>query len=182
MDGDVARTPRDVHELRIIPGAQKALARLRRARFRLLVVSNQPDVARGDVGAEGVERINAHLTRALPIDGFYVCPHDNHHGCGCRKPKPGLILTGARDWGVDLGRSCLVGDRWTDLAAAAAAGIDGILIESVHSWRDTTVGGPPAGLRPRYAAPTLEKCVDFILDSGRYGTSESAVGRPGRRG
>jgi D-glycero-D-manno-heptose 1,7-bisphosphate phosphatase len=177
MAGDVASCPRDVDELDIPAGTGAELGRLKAAGFVLIVVSNQPDVARGDLDREAVERINEHLAAALGIDAVYWCPHDNADGCTCRKPLPGLILEGARDWDVDLGRSCLIGDRWVDLAAAEAAGIDGILLESPHSWAPTSRGGPPAGLVPTFAGTTLAACVDHVLASSRYGVAVPTGGR-----
>jgi len=161
--GDVASGPRDVHELEVPPGTAEEMARLRTAGFVLLVVSNQPDVARGSLEAEAVERINSHLLDTLGIDGVYWCPHDNADGCHCRKPLPGLILDGARDWQIDLTRSYLVGDRWIDLAAAKAAGVAGILLERAHSWHPTSQGAPPGDLLPRHVSCTLAGCIDFIL-------------------
>ena len=170
MEGATASTPRTVAELRILPTAKADLGRLREAGYVLLVVSNQPDVARGDLSLDAVEEINRALRTALPIDAVYVCPHDTRDGCACRKPKPGLIRAGAREWGVDLARSWLIGDRWVDLAAAEAAGIDGLLIERPWSWDATSIGGPPEGLAARFTGD-LRACVDFILaGAGRQGT------------
>ncbi len=162
MEGATASTPRTVAELQILPTAKADLGRLREAGYVLLVVSNQPDVARGDLSLDAVEEINRALRGSLPIDAVYVCPHDTRDGCACRKPKPGLIRTGAREWGVDLARSWLIGDRWVDLAAAEAAGIDGLLIERPWSWDATSIGGPPEGLAARFTGD-LRACVDFIL-------------------
>lgn len=178
MAGATASTPRTVEELHILPTARRDLARMRAAGFLLLVVSNQPDVARGDLSLAAVERINGALRAALPVDAVYYCPHDTRDGCSCRKPKAGLIRAGEKDWGVDLTRSCLIGDRWVDLAAAAAAGIDGILVRRPWSWDPTSIGGPPENLAPRFAAETLEECVDYILGSADYGV----VGRGGPAG
>ncbi len=170
MEGATASTPRTVAELRILPTAKADLGRLREAGYVLLVVSNQPDVARGDLSLDAVEEINRALRTALPIDAVYVCPHDTRDGCACRKPKPGLIRAGAREWGVDLARSWLIGDRWVDLAAAGAAGIDGLLVERPWSWDATSIGGPPEGLAARFTGD-LRACVDFILaEAGRQGT------------
>ncbi|MEA2566036.1 MAG: D-glycero-D-manno-heptose 1,7-bisphosphate phosphatase [Actinomycetota bacterium] len=162
MEGAVASTPRTVAELQILPTAKGDLVRLRAAGYMLLVVSNQPDVARGDLSLDAVEQINEALRGALPIDAVYVCPHDTKDGCVCRKPKPGLIHAGAREWGVDLGRSWLIGDRWVDLAAAEAAGVQGLLVERPWSWDATSIGGPPDGLAARFTGD-LGTCVDFIL-------------------
>lgn len=172
MRGAVASTPFSVEELRIEPDAAAQLGRLRAAGFVLIVVSNQPDVARGDLSMEAVEAINAELRRALPIDAVYFCPHDTRDQCPCRKPKPGLILMGAADWDVDLARSCLIGDRWVDLAAAGAAGIDGILLQRPWSWDATSIGGPPVGISPAAALESLAQCVDYVMNSDRYGPSK----------
>jgi D-glycero-D-manno-heptose 1,7-bisphosphate phosphatase len=169
MVGDVAGGPRDVDELEIPAEAPAQMGRLRDAGFALIVITNQPDVARGLLSREGVERINARLTEVLGLDAVYWCPHDNHDGCTCRKPRPGLILDAAAEWGIDLARSCMIGDRWVDLAAAGAAGIDGILLERPHSWAPTSRGGPREVLYPVFSGPTLTSCVDHVLASAKYG-------------
>jgi D-glycero-D-manno-heptose 1,7-bisphosphate phosphatase len=165
MEGTTASTPRTVAELQILPTARADLGRLREAGYLLLVVSNQPDVARGDLSLDAVEEINRALRDALPVDAVYFCPHDTGDGCVCRKPKPGLLQAGAREWGVDLGRSWLIGDRWVDLAAAEAAGVEGLLVERPWSWDATSIGGPPHGLAARFSGD-LRACVDFILAQG----------------
>lgn len=165
MDGATAAGPRSVEELAIVPGAAGELARLREAGFRLLVVSNQPDVARGTLSRAAVDAVNAALRAELAVDAIYYCPHDTADGCTCRKPLPGLILQGAAEWDVDLARSCLVGDRWVDLMAAQRAGIEGILLERPWSWQHTSAGGPPGDLRTSKAFGTLAACVDWILQA-----------------
>ena len=145
------------------------LERLREAGFVLPVVSNQPEVSRGRMTLDTVHSTNRLLMEMTPIDAVYFCPHDNDEDCVCRKPRPGLIHQAARDWAIDLGRSCLIGDRWVDIAAALAGGIDGILLETEYSWRKTSSGAPPGDLTPIFASPTLSGCVDFILESRRYG-------------
>jgi D-glycero-D-manno-heptose 1,7-bisphosphate phosphatase len=163
MHGQVARGPRDVDELQITSEAVRAVERLRAAGLVLLVVSNQPDVARGELPPEAVERMNRRLVELLAVDGVYHCPHDDADGCECRKPKPGMILAGAADFGVDLARSWMIGDRWVDVAAAGAAGVASILLEREYSWRATHAGAPPPGLRPDHVARNLAECVDVVL-------------------
>src|SRR5687768_5114593 len=97
-----------VDELEILPGVEGALARLRDAGFRLVVVTNQPDVARGTRRREEVEAMNASLAAALPLDDIRVCYHDDPDNCTCRKPKPGMLEDAARDAGLDLSRSFMV--------------------------------------------------------------------------
>ena len=166
--GPIPRPPRSLQEVEVVEGAEAALERLRTAGYLTLVVTNQPDIARGEVDERSVQDIHDMLRSRLPVDAVYYCPHDNAHQCTCRKPKPGLILRAAEEWGIDLSRSCLIGDRWVDLAAAQAAGIDGILLETPASWHPTSVGSPFEGLAPRFTGATLISCIEFVLSSGRY--------------
>ncbi len=114
--------PANLDELKILPGVLDALKQLKAAGFVLIVVSNQPDVARGTTPRESVEAINAYLAERLPIDHFIMCYHDSGDNCDCRKPRPGMLLTGGREFGVDLSASFMVGDRWRDVEAGASAG------------------------------------------------------------
>jgi D-glycero-D-manno-heptose 1,7-bisphosphate phosphatase len=166
--GQIPRPPRSLQEVEFVEDADVALERLRTAGFVTLVVTNQPDIARGEVDERSVQDIHDMLRSRLPVDAVYYCPHDNAHQCACRKPKPGLILRAAEEWDIDLSRSCLIGDRWVDLAAAQAADIDGILLETPDSWHPTSVGSPLRGMVSRFTGRTLISCVEFVLSSGRY--------------
>ena len=121
--------PAHVSELEILPGVEEALAGLRAAGFLLIVVTNQPDVARGATTREAVEEINAALGAALPIDEFRTCFHDSGSACECRKPKPGALLAAAVLHDIDLSESYMVGDRWRDTEAGQRAGCKTILID-----------------------------------------------------
>ena len=127
--------PSSVDELEMLPGVAGALASLRRAGFRLIVVTNQPDVRTGRQRREIVEAMHERLRQALPIDEIRVCYHTDEDGCGCRKPKPGLLLDAARTWGLDLSRCVLVGDRWRDIEAGKAAGCQTILVKASYAER-----------------------------------------------
>lgn len=121
--------PASAAEVEIVPGAAEALRQLKDAGFVLIVVSNQPDVARGTASRNDVERINAHLAERLPIDRFIMCYHDSGDGCDCRKPRPGMLLAGGREFGVDMAASFMVGDRWRDVEAGIAAGCRTVFID-----------------------------------------------------
>lgn len=95
---------------------------LRSAGFELVVVTNQPDVARGGLSEEVVESIHQELKSQLNIEHFYTCFHDDADECLCRKPKPGLLTLAANELDLDLHASFMVGDRWKDIAAGQAAG------------------------------------------------------------
>jgi D-glycero-D-manno-heptose 1,7-bisphosphate phosphatase len=122
-------SPLSPHEVVVVPGITEACARLRAAGFVLVVVTNQPDVARGRQTREGVEAVNAVVEAAVPVDAVYVCFHDNADHCRCRKPEPGMLLDAARDLGLDLGASFMVGDRWTDVEAGRRAGCRTVYID-----------------------------------------------------
>ncbi len=114
--------PADVGGVEILPGVFDALHRLKDAGFALIVVSNQPDVARGNTPMETVKAINAYLSSHLPVDRLIMCYHDSNDGCNCRKPSPGMLYAGAKEFDVDLASSYMVGDRWRDVEAGIAAG------------------------------------------------------------
>ncbi len=121
--------PTSVAEVEILPGVVEALRELKEAGFVLIVVSNQPDVARGTASKDMVEAINAYLCEYLPVDRFITCYHDGSDGCDCRKPRPGMLLAGAREFNIDLAESFMVGDRWRDVDAGIAAGCKTIFID-----------------------------------------------------
>ena len=114
--------PSSVAELEILPGVAGALEQLKKAGFLLIVVTNQPDVARGTTTREVVEAIHARLADTLPIDKFVVCYHDTVDECDCRKPRAGMLLTCAKEFQIDLAASYMVGDRWRDIEAGRRAG------------------------------------------------------------
>ena len=114
--------PDTLDELTILPGVGEALRELRAAGFMNIVVTNQPDVATGKQRIEVVEAMHKQLREELSLDDVKVCYHTDDQKCDCRKPNPGMLLEAAKDHGIDLGQSFLVGDRWRDVAAGQAAG------------------------------------------------------------
>jgi len=149
--------PASLRELRIVSDAAAALRRLKDAGFLLVVVTNQPDVGRGLQTRLAVEELNGAVRAALPVDHFYVCFHDGAEECGCRKPKPGLLLQAAGERGIDLARSFMIGDRWRDIDAGAAAGCRTVLIESAYRER-----APEK--EPDYTARGLTQAAEWILE------------------
>lgn len=127
--------PAGADAVEIEAGAVDAVQRLKDAGFVLIVVTNQPDVARGAATTAGVEEINARLAQYMPIDRFIMCYHDNADGCACRKPAPGMLLAGAREFGVDLAASYMIGDRWRDIEAGRRAGCRTIFIDRGYAER-----------------------------------------------
>lgn len=121
--------PANLAEMQILPGVKQALEELSQAGYLLIVVTNQPDVARGTATMEVVEEINNYLAATLPIDEFRTCYHDSGDECQCRKPRPGALLAAADLHGIDLAQSYMVGDRWRDTEAGRQAGCKTIFID-----------------------------------------------------
>jgi D-glycero-D-manno-heptose 1,7-bisphosphate phosphatase len=114
--------PRALSELEFLPGVKRACTLLKEHGYKLVVATNQPEVARGTLSRGVVEEINAHVAATLHIDDVRVCWHDDGDNCECRKPRPGLLEQAAADGGVDLGDCMMVGDRWRDIEAGKRAG------------------------------------------------------------
>ena len=121
--------PQTLAELEILAGVSDALASLRNAGFLNIVVTNQPDVAGGRQQVEIIEAMHRRLRLDLALDDIRVCLHADADGCDCRKPKPGMLLQAAGEFGIDLGQSFMVGDRWRDVAAGKAAGCASFFID-----------------------------------------------------
>lgn len=122
--------PGSLAEFEILPGVPDACAQLKAAGLLLVVATNQPDVGRGTQRREDVETMNAAMCAALPIDRVEVC-YDPGQGqpSEFRKPAPGMLLRAARELGIDLTVSFMVGDRWRDIDCGAAAGCRTIFID-----------------------------------------------------
>jgi D-glycero-D-manno-heptose 1,7-bisphosphate phosphatase len=158
--------PASIEEVRIVADAPEALARLKSRAFSLIVITNQPDVARGIQTIQTVDAIDRRLRRELPLDDFFTCYHDDRDQCACRKPKPGLILQAAARHGLDPAKSFMVGDRWRDIDAGRAAGCRTVWIDRGYSER-----GPSAP--PDARVHSVSEAADWILreidEEGNFG-------------
>jgi len=150
-------SPSSLDEVEILPGVRKACERLRANGYLLVVVTNQPDVARGLQPLSTVEKIHALLRSRLSLDDIRVCYHDDGDGCDCRKPKPGMLLAAARDLNIDLSRSFMVGDRWRDIEAGRRAGCRTIFIK--HGYTE------PDPQRSDFEASSLLIVASWILST-----------------
>jgi histidinol-phosphate phosphatase family protein len=129
---DYVKTP---EELEILPGIGPPLRTLRKRGFRLVVVTNQSVVGRGLATHEDLGRIHEKLQSELKrigcyVDAIYYCPHVPEERCNCRKPQPGLLLKAAKDLGIDVNQSWMIGDKEIDLEAAKRAGCRGVKVET----------------------------------------------------
>lgn len=153
--------PRSPAELRILPGVKESCHRLHELGFLCIVVTNQPDLARGKIDRSTVDEINAVLSVELPLDSIWVCPHDDVDGCLCRKPRPGLLRQAAAHHGIDLAASYMVGDRWRDVGAGRAAGCRTALIVNPEYVE-------PSAEHPDARVQSLSEAVDWIADAGAH--------------
>ena len=147
--------PASLDELIINSNARVALNNLKAKGFLIIVVTNQPDVARGQTPQHVVEKINQRLLTELPLDDIRVCYHDDVDNCVCRKPKPGLIQQAAHDFSIDLTHSYMVGDRWKDIAAGKAAFCRTIWLKNNYAEKQPEMMD--------YSADTLIDVADWIL-------------------
>lgn len=152
--------PWRIEDFVLLPGVPAATARLKELGFTLIVVTNQPDVRTGRTPPATLEVMHDSLRRSLPIDDIKVCCHIDADGCCCRKPKPGMLLDAAREHGLDLSRSIMVGDRWRDVEAGQAAGCLTIFVDCDNFERETSpdikVGSLPEAVAEIVAREKIE--------------------------
>lgn len=149
-----AQAPYTIEEFALYPGVEDALAIIKASGYLAIIVTNQPDVARGWVKKESVELVNNKLRELLPVDDIKICYHTNTDNCLCRKPMPGMLLEAAREWEIDLKSSFMMGDRYGDISAGVRAGCKTVLI-----GKGDTQGDHPS---PDHRAELLIEAVKFI--------------------
>ena len=139
----------DIEELELIPGTAEALKCINSSEYLAIVITNQPVIARGACSVQELEEIHNKLETLLGkegayIDALYYCPHHPDKGfegerqeykieCGCRKPKPGMLLKAAEDYNIDLSQSIMIGDGKNDMEAGKAAGCQTILVDEQNT-------------------------------------------------
>jgi HAD superfamily hydrolase (TIGR01662 family) len=143
--------------VRPVPGARRAVDRLREAGLRIALVTNQSGIARGLLTPAAVRAVNDELQRQLgPFDAVAVCPHAPQDDCACRKPAPGLVLQAAGALGLRPDETVVIGDIGADVGAAAAAGARSILVPTPATRREEVEEAP-------LVAPDLDTAVDLVL-------------------
>lgn len=151
--------PTSREEFQILPGVPEALQVLDQAGFLLIVVTNQPDVARGLISREEVEDMHSHLMRIFPLDDIKVCYETEESGSQDYKPRPGMLLDAAKEHDIDLSKSYMVGDRWRDVGCGLAAGCFTILIDRGYAERIPQ--------DPHARCGDLQEAVPIILSHSR---------------
>ena len=158
--------PRKAEQFELLPKVASAVSDLKRAGFLLIVTTNQPDVSRGSQSRDEVDRMHERLRAELPVDEILVCWHDDTAECDCRKPRPGLMISAARCYGIDLPKSFVVGDRWRDIDAGHAAGCRALLVDYGYNERK-----PEA--EPAARICSLREAADWILVHERKNSQDA---------
>jgi len=127
----------DPKNLVMLPGVGQTIAAMNRLGVPVVVVTNQAGIGRGMYDVDAYRRVCEAIATVLSpdqarIDGWYFCPHRPDEGCDCRKPRPGMLLSAARDLALDLNASVLVGDKASDLEAAREVGCRTVLVHTGH--------------------------------------------------
>jgi heptosyltransferase II len=182
-DGTLNEDPgflKSASELKLLPGVAPALARLKAAGARLVVVTNQSGVARGFLTLKDLEAIHARLEGLLeqsdaPLDAIYFCPHHPDDGCRCRKPATGMINRAVSELHVDLRKAYLIGDHANDIQLAKAAGVKAILVTSGKVDRNALQMLRVAGAIPDMVVPSMAEAVEWVLNDATARASRATA-------
>lgn len=171
-----------ITRFKLLPGVAQAIRTLNEHWLPVVVVTNQSGLARGYFPESLLDEVHQEMSYRLAlegahIDGLYVCPHHPEAkeerfriACNCRKPKTGLLEQAAIDLHLDLQRSFVVGDRWSDLRCGAAVGATTILVLTGYGRGDACYIGPGQAVQPAHMAEDLEDAVRWILSRGTGNT------------
>jgi len=147
-------SPENYENLKILPGVKESVIKLKQLHFYCLVITNQPDVSRGKIKKKTIIKMNEYLKKELNLDDIFVCFHDDHDKCECRKPNPGLIFEAAKKWNIKLNKSYMIGDRWKDIDAGNRSGCKTIFIDNNYEEKIKT--------KPDFTSENLLKAVTII--------------------
>ncbi|HXC67511.1 MAG TPA: lipopolysaccharide heptosyltransferase II [Nitrospiraceae bacterium] len=155
-------------DLKLLPGVGPALARMKRAGARLVVVTNQSGVGRGMITLKDLEAIHARLQGLLEqeqaeLDAIYFCPHHPNDGCHCRKPNAGMVERAVSELQLDLRRSYMIGDRARDIQLAQRVGAKAILITSGSVDQQALDRLKAEQVMPDTVVKSMAEAVDWVL-------------------
>jgi histidinol-phosphate phosphatase family protein len=159
---------RDWSQVEFFPEAIRALSLSATRNYKIVIVTNQSAVGRGVISLETAHEINRLLIHSIHqqggrVDGIYMCPHKPDDGCSCRKPKPGLLLQAAKDLSVDLRRSWMIGDAWSDLQAGQNAGVRQLILLKTGRGREQLLLPPPENIADHLIFDNLFQAISAIL-------------------
>ncbi len=164
-----------IDRFKMLPGVASAIRTLNEAKLPVVVVTNQSGLARGYFPPELLDTVHVKMKGALAkegahVDGIYICPHHPEAkeekyrlACTCRKPKTGLFKQAAQELAIDLEKSYVVGDRWSDLKAAVNCRATPVLVLTGYGKGDYEYIGPHQDVQPAFVAQNLKEAVEWIL-------------------
>lgn len=150
-------SPKNLSEFNLIPEVKDSLYKLKCAGYLLVIITNQPDVARKIASKKNINKIHEVIKKTLPITEIFSCFHDDKNNCDCRKPKPGLILHASKKYKIDLNISYMIGDRWKDIEAGEKAGCRTVFIDYQYNEKQPT--------KYNFKAKSLYEAAKIILNN-----------------
>lgn len=170
----------ETDQLQILEGATSGIKMANEVGLPVVVITNQSGIARGYLTEDDLEYVHDFLKNELSkdratIDAIYYCPHHPaaplvryRKKCKCRKPEPGLLVRAARELGLDLAQSIMIGDRLRDVEAGQRAGCLGVLVRTGYGLRDLELNSP---ITPDFVADNLQRAIEWALE--QYETTPS---------
>lgn len=168
-DGTIGGSDQVIYpgEFEMFPGVEESIQQLKRLGILICSFTNQPGVSRGETSSDCFEK----ELRSFGFDKVYLCPHQHHEGCHCRKPSPGMLKQAAKENELDLTQCVVIGDRWTDLLAADEAGCIKILVktgngkEAFDKYTHNEYFGRWGEVKPNYIAQNFNDAVEWLLEN-----------------
>jgi len=154
IKNNIPYSPRKLSEFTLNTDIKPVIEVIKKHGYIVIVVTNQPDVARGLLKESILQRMHTIIRKNLPIDDIYYCPHDDLDKCTCRKPKPGMLFEAGKKWGIDLKKSYYIGDQARDVLTAYSAGCIPIILDYPYN-RD---------VKESLRINRLEEILDFLKE------------------
>jgi D-glycero-D-manno-heptose 1,7-bisphosphate phosphatase len=159
---------RDWSQVKMFPEAIQTLSHPALRNYKIVIVTNQSAVGRGLISLETANEINSRLVQFIHhhggrVDGVFLCPHKPDDHCSCRKPKPGLLLQAAVELSLDLKRSWMIGDAWSDVEAGRAAGVRRAILLRTGRGRDQLLQPRPETITSHFIFDNLSQAIDAIF-------------------
>jgi D-glycero-D-manno-heptose 1,7-bisphosphate phosphatase len=148
--------PRSLDKVLLLDDVVQSVNMVKNFGFEIVVITNQPDIATGKTTIEFLNQVHEIIKDDTGINKFYICPHTDKDYCNCRKPKPGLFIQAAKELDLDLSKSFMVGDRWSDITAGQQAGCKNFFIDRGYAEKKPE--------SPYIRVFSLLQAINFILE------------------